>query len=239
VPYTRADARADLRKQLNDRIEVTDPVARPPSHLHRLENSTPVNGIISEANDRFLVKHYPVLSKIVVGVETLIQVQNQLGTLFVVDTVGTDYTKGIIQLTTGPEAPTEVIYITYFSKWYLDEELDQALTEAQTFIGVSPVSDDVTALPVVDGLRPALLMYAKAIVFEANSTKTADNFNFSAGGKTENKADSAKQWEDKAEKSKKQAETLRDDFYTRKGQREAPAMAVGAPAGTSGYQVQR
>lgn len=238
MSYTRADARAELRQQLNDRIDTADVTVNPPSHLHRRELSTPANGAINGGN-HYLVKHYPMLSKVDGDdLETLIQAVDELNASYIVDPFSTDYLRGDVFLDPPPNG-VQAVFISYFSQWYLDSELNQALAEAQTFIGVQPVPDDATELNVDFGLRPALLMYAKCVIFEANSTKSADFFDHQAGGKVENKAEVAKQWEDKAAKSKKQAEVLRDDFYTRKGQRNAPAFGVGAPAGTTGYQVNR
>lgn len=237
MSYTRVDARDELRKQLNDRIDTADVTVDPPSHLHRRELSTPANGAINGGN-HFLVKHYPMLSKETGGLETLIQAVDENNGSYIVSIPDTDYLRGDVFLDPAPNA-VQAVFISYFSQWYLDSELNQALAEAQSFIGVQPVPDDATELNVEFGLRPALLMYAKCVVFEANSTKSADFFDHQAGGKVESKAEVAKQWEAKAEKAKKQAEVLRDDFYTRKGQRNAPAFGIGAPAGTSGYQVNR
>ena len=232
MSFNRAEARAQIRSDIQDRIDTTDINLNPPSHLSRNEPAIPVTGSFDAVNKKFRVRHYPLLSKIVATVETLIQVTDQVGAAYIVDTVLTDYLRGIVALTAAPPTTTKKLLITYFSFWYTDDELNRTIEEAADFIleGGSGVTDDATNYPFADGLRPPFFAFARYKIFDALSTKTADFFDFSAGGKDEAKAEVPKMYQTKSEAAFDQAQTLRDAFYKRQGRQFVPAMGFVTPA---------
>lgn len=225
---TLGEAVVELRNQIDDRVDVSDVADNPPSHISRLEPGIPVSGLIDGSNDRFRVAHYPVLTSGTIG--DVIQVEDQAGNAFTVDVPGSDFLRGIIRLTLAPSnPPSQEIRITYFSKFFFDEQLRKFIRQGVKFCGVSqaPVADG-DALGVGEGLHDAVLAFASYLAYKLLSTKTADFFNFSAGGKTEDKGEVPKNWADLAKTAYADAIKLRSDPYIRQGRRDAPATGFAA-----------
>lgn len=233
MSFNRLQIRSSLRQRIEDRIDTSAITTNPPSHFSRAERATPLTGVVL-GSTRFKVRHYPLLSKIVGGVEQLIQVIDQAGTAFVVDTANTDYLRGIVAVTVPVGAASKRILVSYFDQWYLDGQLNDFLDEAYKFImpGANPVADDVTIYNMADNLEPAMLKYAEHLVCKANAKKDADFFNYTAGGKTEDKAEVPKTWLKLAQTALEEARQLRSDVYGgRQDRAKAPAFRIGAPAG--------
>lgn len=222
-----------VRRRVNDWIDTSAVTTDPPSHLSRLEPAIPRSGKIDGLNVFFSVSHYPVVSKVVAGVETVVTVQDDKGNLFAIDVAATDYTRGILALQLAPDPGTSaVIMATYFSMFYQDARYIDWINRGLNWMGfpeVAALGDLVSGLP--DGLKRALVEFAASQAFLANSQQSADFFNFSVGGKTEDMADVAKNWREEAAAANKLALQMRNDYYNpRQGRALAPAMAISVPS---------
>lgn len=221
---TLAQAVLALRREVDDWIDTSSLQADPPSHVSRLEPAIPVAGSINGIGTKFRVRHYPVLS---VG----IQIEDQLGTPFVFAPATSDLAKGLIDLTAAPvNPPSTEIRITYFSMFAQDGMLKVFLQRGVKFVDVSSTpTADTDPIGTPEGLETAVIEFAKSLYYEMLSTKTADFFDFGAGGKTEGKSAVPQNWTELAKLAYAKAVQERDDFYKRKGRRNAPALGVSTP----------
>jgi len=230
--WTLQEAVNAVRRRVNDWIDTTALTTDPPSHLSRLEPAVPRSGKIDAVNKFFTITHYPVLSKVVGGAETIVTAQDDKGNLFPIDVAGTDYVKGVLKLQTAPDPSTSAIILaTYFSMFYQDGRYIDWINRALNWAGFPEVALLTDKVAIPDGMKRALVEFAASQAFLANSQQSADFFNFSVGGKTEDMEDVAKNWREEAASSNKLALQMRNDFYNpRQGRALAPAMAISVPS---------
>jgi hypothetical protein len=222
-----------LRNEIEDRVDVTALTTNPPSHLSRLEPGIPVSGVIDGVNKRFRVRHYPVLTAATIA--DVIQVEDQAGNAFLVDVPTSDFLRGIIALTTAPASATSTeVRFTYFSRWFFDAQLVEFLQRACEFVGVGAVPTLTTdPLGVGESQQPTALKFAAHLCAKMLSTKTAEFFDVSAGGKDASASEIPKMYKALADELYTEAKELLENPYTRQGRREAPALSITAyPSGT-------
>lgn len=119
-------------------------------------------------------------------------------------------------------APTTSLFAQYDWQHFTDTELNDFLTQAGDFIGVS----DITTVPV--GLLDALVFKAGSDAAFAIAARRAGLYNAGAGGKTAQKGDISKKYKDLAKDLFDRATAERMAYYgTRKGQSTSPATGRG------------
>jgi hypothetical protein len=223
-PITLADAVKLVRSEVGDWSDTSDLVNTPPSHISRLELGTPATRRIDGVNTLFQVAHFPVLSA--VPLSSVIQVQDDVGNPFGVSAAPpTNLTLGLINLTSAPASPAQAVFFTYFSIFYLDTDYIRWIQRAMEELGFTAVTSLTDQIGIDPRLNPALISFAKYLVYKMNATQTANFFDFSVGGKDEKKGMEAVNWEKLAAAELKVFQGLRDDPYKRQGRREAPAWA--------------
>jgi hypothetical protein len=133
--------------------------------------------------------------------------------------VADDPTVGVVKLLT-PPANTDQVTAAYYIQWFTDAELSEFLIQSCNWIGVS--QDPSLMDP---GLIPSALQYSCYQAYKKLSLRYAMN-----AGETfrlEDSADPKKMsvvaaYQAAASAALKDATTLRNDFYTRKGMAKAP-----------------
>ena len=130
-----------------------------------------------------------------------------------------DFATGEFTLTTAPTDGSRV-EATYYAQWFLDSELNEFLTTATQWLGKG-----ATVSNVEDGLQPAALKYASGEAYQKLSLRWVQHL--SETFRLEDAVDPKNQgivdpYEKASLAFKKEAETLRDDFYKRQGQYLAP-----------------
>lgn len=109
---------------------------------------------------------------------------------------------------------------TYYIQWFLDAELNGFLVRAANWLGMD---DDYSLVP--SGLKTAALKYASHEAYQKLALKYAENiaetYRFQ-DTKDEKRFTIVEAYQKAARENLKEAETYRDDFYTRKGRAKAP-----------------
>lgn len=136
-----------------------------------------------------------------------------------------DPTTGIFVMGTAPTSAVSPWEADYCFYWFSDTDHVVFLTQAASFLG----STDMTS--VDPGLIPALLHFALQQFWMRRSSQYAHRY-ASSGGTAGHSVDVVtKAFLDLAKTAEAKATTLRDDFYKRQGQRNAPS------SGTQAYRV--
>ena len=123
-------------------------------------------------------------------------------------------------------ADGESLEASYFVQWFLDSEINQFLTSACNWLNLG---DDFTQLG--SGLRPAALKYAAAEAYQKLSLRWAEHLaeTFMLNDAPDEKRMSVVEaYRKQALDYRKDAETIRDDFYSRSGQQKQPLFGVVA-----------
>lgn len=117
-----------------------------------------------------------------------------------------------------------VLEASYFIQWFKDTELQQFLTTATQWLRLG---SDYSQLG--DGLRPAALKYAAAEAYQKLSLRWAEHLSETFLLNDAPDKDKRMQIVEAYRKSsldlRKEAETVRDDFYSRSGQQKQPLFA--------------
>lgn len=131
-----------------------------------------------------------------------------------------DTTLGTFVLGTPPQ-PGSRVEATYYYRWFLDPELQIFLNKAAEWLGFTEVPDNV---PV--GLKPSALNYAAGLAYEKLAVRWAlDNSDVYKMQDSDSKNRMpANPWAKMASDYKKDAVALRDTFYERQGQPNAPLV---------------
>ncbi len=137
--------------------------------------------------------------------------------------VAADYPEiGELELSAAPDN-NATLEATYYSQWFKDDELETFLSNAVGFIGVGNNLDNI---PI--GLQNAALQYAAADAYQALALQWARNY--SEGYRLEDAPDlkrtPADVYNTMANAMRKQAQKLREEFYTRKDQSKAPLFTA-------------
>ncbi len=119
-------------------------------------------------------------------------------------------------------APTASLFANYDWQYFTDTELNDFLTQAGDFVGVS----DITTVAV--GLLDALVFKAGSDASFALAARRAGLYNAGAGGKTAQKGDISKKYKDLAKDLFERATAERLAYYgARKGSSTSPASGRG------------
>lgn len=139
--------------------------------------------------------------------------------LLTTDIASDDPATGYFTLVAAP-VDGDRLECAYNIQWFLDTELQDFLRIAMNWaLGI----DDYST--TVEGLRQAVLNYASAEAYQKLALRWIGNLSETyrmEDAPDPKKRDLVQQYMDAAESLRKEAVTLRDDYYTRKGQSKAP-----------------
>jgi hypothetical protein len=153
------------------------------------------------------------------------------GSLLAAASVSVDYIEsGDFNLVTAP-VDGDRLEASYYIQWFTDTEISQFLRLGTNWLGLN---DDYTGL--LEGLRPAVLKYAASEAYQKLALRWAESIQetFLLNDATNDKTRFAivDQYRKSAEVFRKDAEAVRDDFYSRSGQQKQPLFASIAGAAT-------
>jgi hypothetical protein len=160
--------------------------------------------------------HYKLQNKNIVVASVFISYgttyRTQLGFLL-------DHGDGIITFSSAPISGT-VLNVDYNFQWFTDEEMSEFLNTAGLHIG----SSDITM--VEDGLVASLLQYALGYYWLRRASQYAHRYSSSSMGISTQADVVTQNFRKLSELAFKQADSFREMFYKRQGQREAPASGT-------------
>lgn len=199
---------------------------------------------VDGTNKRFTVLYYPIVT---VATVPQFELRKTAGATVTVLTyvsgtpTGSEFTvdpdTGIVTVGTAPAAndPIEVLTATYKFFWYTDEAYNEFIVQASIALGFTPNMALTTAalraaaalVAVPDGMLDALHKMAGHLFNKRRATEYATRFASSSGGQNVNVDVVTTNFRKLADELWDEAIQARDDFYKRRGGREAPAGAVG------------
>jgi hypothetical protein len=127
---------------------------------------------------------------------------------------------------TPPQDPN--LYTDYSYQKLNDTEIDQAVKLAEATGGFD--SNNLSAVQV-----DFATMYALFYCYTAAASRASEYYSLSAAGKQVSKSELFNHYNALAASSKQQADALRLDFYTDRGQRNIPGDASSAPSYAQPY----
>lgn len=130
---------------------------------------------------------------------------------------------GDFVLVTAP-ADGSVLEASYYIQWFTDTEITNFLRLASNWLSLG---DDYTVIG--SGLRPACLKYAAAEAYQKLSLRWAEHLseNFLLNDAPDEKRMAVVEaYRKQALDYRKEAETVRDDYYSRSGQQKQPLFAT-------------
>lgn len=142
----------------------------------------------------------------------------QTSTVVSGDSVGT----GDFYLTTAP-LDGSIVEASYFIQWFKDSEIENFLRLACNWLALG---DDYSQLG--QGLRPAALKYAAAEAYQKLSLRWAEHLSETFllnDAPDEKRMAIVDVYRKQSLDLRKEAETVRDDFYSRSGQQKQPLFA--------------
>lgn len=148
------------------------------------------------------------------------------GTLLAASGVSFDYPdSGDFTLSSAP-IDGDVLEASYYAKWFLDTELIQFLTTASQWLAFG---SDYTQ--VAEAFRPAALKYATSEAYQKLvirwALRASDTFMLNDAPAAENMGKMIDQYKQIAIDYRKDAEVIRDDYYSRSGQQKQPLWGFG------------
>lgn len=134
-----------------------------------------------------------------------------------------DLTTGIFKLSAAP-TNTASVYASYYYNWFLDAEITAFLVAASNFLGFGGTYSTVSG-----GLQNAALKYAQHDAYQKLALRFAESL--SSVYKLEDVPDEklndiVRAYKMMSDNLLKEAIQLRDDYYTRQGQAQAPRFAT-------------
>lgn len=136
-----------------------------------------------------------------------------------VDTLQT----GDFELSVAP-ADGSILEASYYIQWFLDSEITIFITTASQWLAVG--SDFTT---IQEGLRPAALKYAAAEAYQKLalrwSEQSSEGFLLD-DAPDEKRMNIVNQYLNASTTLRKDAEAIRDDFYSRSGQQKQPSFGM-------------
>ena len=175
------------------------------SKLQRFENLFKPDGVYRI----FFLANFNVVAGTVYVTQDA-SVRSQTG--FTVDTAN-----GILTFTVAPLSTLTKFYADYNYYFATDAEYTEFVNQALSYLGIA----DITGVP--QGLEAALIEYAKYAYYQKRATEYANRYN-SSGGVAGHQVESVtKNYLALGKSAFTMASDLRDDFYKRKGKRNAPA----------------
>lgn len=134
-----------------------------------------------------------------------------------------DANLGYVTINPAPPAGTQnaPFFVDYYYQWFADTDYTEFLNDAsRDVVG----SGDPTS--VTDGLLSSLLQYTLGHFYQARATQYANRYS-SSGGQAGQSVDTVtKNFQALSDAAFKRAKELRDDYYERLGQRDAPASTI-------------
>ena len=132
-----------------------------------------------------------------------------------------DAATGYLTVNPAPDANiTQPFYFDYFSQLYADADYQTMLDEATEWLG------GVAGTDQPEGLYPAQIRYALASFYNRRASDKAKEYASSGGGIGAQPQTPAQAFTALAKAALAAAITLRDDYYKRQGQRNAPASGT-------------
>lgn len=131
-----------------------------------------------------------------------------------------------------PDANLTPLAFDYFSQLYADADYQSMLDEATEWLG------GVAGVDQAEGLYPAQIRYALAAFYNRRASDKAKEYASSGGSIGAQPQTPAQAFTKLAQQAVAQAIVLRDDYYKRQGQRNAPAsgtVTYGISQGPSPY----
>jgi len=162
----------------------------------------------------FQLLHYPIVSGSIY-LTTGSTIRTQAG-------FTPDYVNGLLTFTSAPTGTESPWYVDYYWQWLADADYGEFLDMASYDVGFSPTA----TLPV--GLTNAFLNYAAYRFYKAMAAKYAWRFNSSGGGQGQNVDVVTGNFRKLADEAKAEADSLKLEYYTRHGKREAPAIGTAS-----------
>jgi hypothetical protein len=146
-----------------------------------------------------------------------------------------DETTGIVTMVTAPSdgPPMDVLEATYRFLWFADEDFHEFIAEAAVSAGFPQAGATATARATLvaenypDGMLDALLAFVGYHFNVRRADEHAHRFSSSAGGQSVNTDVVTKNFRELSKQFWDMGVTMRDDFFRRRGAREAPSVAVG------------
>lgn len=227
-----ADLMIEARRAVNDTGEGRNA-------LVRLEQVGGIDG--TEKN--FTLLYFPVVAPTPPATSGTVEVLKNGAAL--VEGVGytIDYPGGLLKLAAAPVKgpPKDVIEITYRFYWYDDAQFESFLANAATSAGFPPTgsSSHARALSVAatfpDGMLDSLMAFTGYEFNLRRADEYAHRFSSSSGGQSANVDVVTGNFRKLAQDCHTLGIEKRDDFYKRRGARNAPATAIGvySPIGTT------
>lgn len=129
---------------------------------------------------------------------------------------------GDFYLVTAP-ADGSLVEASYYIQWFNDSEIDNFLRLASNWLNLG---DDFTQLG--QGLRPAALKYAAAEAYQKLSLRWAEHLSETYllnDAPEEKRMAIVDAYRKQGLDMRKEAETVRDDFYSRSGQQKQPLFS--------------
>ena len=123
-------------------------------------------------------------------------------------------------------ADGETLEASYYIQWFKDSEIVQFLTTACNWLRLGDIYSDLDT-----GLRPAALKYAAAEAYQKLSLRWAEHLaeTFMLNdAPDEKRMQIVEAYRKQALDYRKEAETVRDDYYSRSGQQKQPLFGVVA-----------
>ena len=136
-----------------------------------------------------------------------------------------DQPSGYLTVQPGGVAPdagiTNPLAFDYFSQLFSYADYQSMLDEATEWLGLVPAGTDSP-----EGLYPAQVRYALSVFYNRRASDKAKEYASSGGGIGAQPQTPGQTFMALAKAALTQAITLRDDYYKRQGQREAPASGT-------------
>lgn len=206
---TWATASSDLRTLLSD--------ASTDKHRYRKRVFGEVNGV-NTSFKTFEFRRITDFSTAVGPLGIWIDGVLQANTIVDQDFVGT----GDFYLNDAP-ADGSIVEASYFIQWFRDEELENFLRLASNWLSLGDLYENLG-----QGLRPAALKYAAAEAYQKLALRWAEHLSETFllnDAPDEKRMAIVEVYRKQSLDLRKEAETVRDDFYSRSGQQKQPLFA--------------
>lgn len=130
-----------------------------------------------------------------------------------------DPVSGIFELAVAPAA-NKSVEATYYSQWFTDSQITQFMTDAALFCRAGADANNIDV-----GLRHAALKYASSEAYQFLSLywsrQTAEAFKLN-DALEKDRFNLIKAYADMSKTFRQEAETIRDDYYSRAGRQKQP-----------------
>lgn len=190
---------------------------------------------IDGANKRFSIRYFPIVDPVSPTFEL-----RKNGTLLTRGAGAGEYqldaVNGIVTMGTAPikGPPMDVLTATYFFTWFDDTAFYEFLADAATTVGFPPTGTTAAtraqsvATNFPDTMLDALLQFVGFHFNVRRADENAHRFPASGAGQSVNTDVVTNNFRKLAQEFYERGIAMRDDFYKRRGSREAPSAAIGS-----------